>query len=290
MKLAGIATVAWCMVPIFVLLGMLFAWRWRLDLQKERIPISDKLLRPAGESLRRRIGELDDKLGEMLVFAFAAPLLAAIAIGASVPTISGATLISPIMVGIAGFIWLANRFFRVLSERRNTALGFHGERAVAEELNQLMLEGCRVFHDVPMDPYGNIDHVVVAPSGIYAVETKTRRKRPVESGKRDYEVVFTGKELEFPHGRDSHGIEQARQQADRLRAYLTNAIGEQVSVIPILTLPGWMVASRVNGKLKVLNPKQIQKVVIRPSERLLSAQMIQRIVHQLDQKCRDVEL
>jgi hypothetical protein len=39
-----------------------------------------------------------------------------------------------------------------------------------------------------------------------------------------------------------------------------------------------------------LNPKQIQRAVVRPGEAVLSAQMIQRVAHQLDQKCRDVEL
>jgi hypothetical protein len=55
----------------------------------------------------------------------------------------------------------------LIKRRREYRLGFAGERAVAEELNQLMLDGCRVFHDVPMEPYGNIDHVLIAPAGIF---------------------------------------------------------------------------------------------------------------------------
>ena len=65
--------------------------------------------------------------------------------------------------------------------------GFAGERAVAEELNQLIRAGCYVFHDVPMAPYGNIDHVLVTPKGIYAVETKARRKR--ERPRREGEIM-----------------------------------------------------------------------------------------------------
>jgi len=55
-----------------------------------------------------------------------------------------------------------------------------------------MLEGCHVFHDVPMEPYGNIDHVIVAHSGIYAVETKPSRQRKAPDRQRDYEVIFDG--------------------------------------------------------------------------------------------------
>ena len=47
---------------------------------------------------------------------------------------------------------------------------------MAEELNRLILGAAEYFHDVPMEPYGNIDHVLVAPTGIYAVETEARRK------------------------------------------------------------------------------------------------------------------
>jgi homoserine kinase len=64
---------------------------------------------------------------------------------------------------------------------------------VAEEINLLMLDGCRVFHDVPIEPYGNIDHVIVAPSAVYAVETKTRRKRkalPKNANQKNYEVFY----------------------------------------------------------------------------------------------------
>jgi hypothetical protein len=43
-----------------------------------------------------------------------------------------------------------------------------------------------------MEPYGNIDHVVVAHNGIYAVETKPSRQRKAPDRQRDYEVVFDG--------------------------------------------------------------------------------------------------
>ena len=56
----------------------------------------------------------------------------------------------------------------------------------SEELNQLMLDGCRVFHDIPF-PYGNIDHVVVSRSGVYSVNAKMCGK-PKEGGSVDVVV------------------------------------------------------------------------------------------------------
>lgn len=84
---------------------------------------------------------------------------------------------------------------------------------MGEELNQLMLTGCRVFHDVPNDPYGNIDHVLVASSGVYAIETKTRRKKEA-AGKDAHKVTFDGHLLRFGDGPQEHEcLDQARQQA-----------------------------------------------------------------------------
>ena len=68
-----------------------------------------------------------------------------------------------------------------MNERKSYALGLDGELATAEELNQLMLDGCRVFHDVPIR-YGNVDHVVVHRSGVYAVNTKLLGQLPRNDG------------------------------------------------------------------------------------------------------------
>jgi Nuclease-related domain len=153
-----------------------------------------------------------------------------------------------------------------------------------------MLDGCRVFHDVPMEPYGNIDHVLVAPDGVYAVETKTRRKRKTSGGKREYEVVFDGKKLLFPGSTDSDSLPQARQQADRLRIFLSEAVGKPVKVGAILTFPGWFVTSCTKDNTEVFNPKVIRAAIVNRRSPVLSKQLIDRILHQLDRKCRYVEL
>ena len=53
-----------------------------------------------------------------------------------------------------------------------------GERLVGETINWLMKDGFDVFHDYPIDPNGksgNIDHIVVGPNGVFAIETKAVR-------------------------------------------------------------------------------------------------------------------
>lgn len=69
------------------------------------------------------------------------------------------------------------RLLALLKERKNFVLGLEGELATGEELNKLMLDGCRVFHDVPIK-YGNVDHVVIGESGVYCVNTKMQGITP----------------------------------------------------------------------------------------------------------------
>lgn len=231
--------------------------------------------------------QLDRKLNLAVMLTIIVPGLV---LGGILLVENGAVKIAGLVAFVAlqgGLIlWL----FKVARAFGNYRLGFRGERAVGEELNQLLREGCHVFHDVPMEPYGNIDHVVVAPSGVFAVETKTRRKRKAPAGRKEHEIIYDGKTLDYPHCKDSYGLEQAQQQADRLRNLLSKAVGEPVPVSAILTFPGWFVTSRVNTPtLKVVNPKQIKGVVMNGRNAPLNSQFLQRIVHQMDQKCRDVE-
>jgi hypothetical protein len=273
--------------PMVTLLAVVWILRGIRSLRQERPPVSEKLLRPAGESLRREIEKMDEQLNDIFIWTFFGPALMTSML--LVPNTSPVAAIVIIAAGVAAFVFMVWKLIHLINRRRDYRLGFAGERAVAEELNQLMLDGCRVFHDVPMEPYGNIDHVLVAPTGIYAVETKARRKRKTPSGKRDHEVVFDGEKLQFPSVIDSTSLHQAKQQADRLRAFLSSAVGEPVKVHVILTFPGWFVINRAKADIKVLNPKAIRAAVVNSRLPALPKQLNERVAHQLDQKCRDVE-
>jgi hypothetical protein len=128
----------------------------------------------------------------------------------------------------------------MVCERENYRLGFDGERFVGEELSRLIAHGYEVYHDVPFDGF-NIDHVLVGPGGVFSVETKTRRKPVSESQGKEYHVQFDGSCLRWPWGTDTHGLDQAVNNARTLSQWLGSAVGDPVYVAPILTLPGWMV-------------------------------------------------
>ena len=296
MSTIQIIVITLAFVPAILVLAIVFAW-FAIQFRRTRTPIKDKLLRAPGESLRRQIEKFDDNapiyfcvllmygpVCLLLLATFAKLRLKSPHLLAEIILFSALLLIVTLV-----FAW---RVIRVLSHQRNLFLGLRGERAVGEELNKLMLDGCLVFHDVPGDADWNVDHVVVAPTGVFAIETKTRRKRKCPKGKRDYEVFYDGKTLEYPHCKDSHGIEQVKANAKWVGRHLSNALAEKVTAIPILTLPGWLVTSRVkpgNGELFVLSHKQIRSVILDDRERVLDEKRIRQIAYQLEQRCRDVE-
>ncbi len=277
----------------FACLGLLLAvvWgrKWHIDRKKLRMPVTEKLLRGPGESLQKKLADLEDQYSEALAMAFCVPLVCTsmFLIGRHQP--NAVTL--GVSAGIFGGIALAvicRRISRLLDEKRNYRLGLLGERAVGEELNQLMLTGCRVFHDVPNAPHGNIDHVLIAPSGVYAVETKGRRKKE-SAGTDAHRVIFDGCSLRFGAGpRENKCLEQAKQQAHRLSDWLSKAVGEAVQVRPVLALPGWFVERKGRGEVIVVSGRAVKTLL--PGPVALDPAMVRRIDHQLDQRCRDVEL
>lgn len=278
-------------IPMGVLIGLVsLVSRWQARRQL-RVPVGEKLLRAPGESLRRKLEDLDEQITLEVVGAFFLPSLFVSLILAQQHTnfpLGAVALSFNGAVGLIAFGLLCRRILGFRSQRVRLRLGLSGERAVGEELNLLMLEGARVFHDVPNAPYGNIDHVLIATTGVFAVETKTRRKRPPsKGGEPAHRVIYDGQSLRYPDCQGVKPLEQARQQASRLSDFLSKAVGEPVAVRPVLALPGWFVERTGQGEVVVLSGKALK--VLARGRAVLPGAMIERIAHQLDQRCRDVE-
>jgi hypothetical protein len=183
---------------------------------------------------------------------------------------------------------LAIRLLRVAGQRRNYQLGFSGERLVGEQLNALMLHGCRIFHDFPARGIGNIDHIVLAHGSVFAIETKTRRKGKARPGRKDHEVIYDGRRLNFPDWDDTGMLRQAQDSAEWLSEFLTRATAEPVAVHPVLVLPGWMVTRKVKKGVAVLNQKEIRSYILAQSDSLAPAAK-PRILEVIEKQCRDVQ-
>ena len=271
---------------------------WRRRSRKDRAPFPDnaKLLRGSGESLRRKLIALDEKSTFEILIAFGIPPLVGAALAWVAVHLSGSTQLTAFVIAllglIASLIFVTRRLVAGIDTWRNVNLGYFGERIVGEALEPLKAAGFRVFHDVPAGdekaPF-NLDHVIVGPSGVFAIETKTRRKGRARSGFAEHEIIYDGQVLAYPWGEDRHGLDQALRQARWLQTWLGQLLGADIAVQPILTFPGWMVITRARGAVTVLNPKQIPSAVALRGAPLLDADQIDLIARQLEARCRDVE-
>jgi len=278
---------------IFVILWVfLYAVRRRYRFPRNRLPCTQSLLRAPGQSLLMEIDALNREILIHATYLFLGPLvlysayisylyftqqtLAPIELG--LVALAGASMIGYSLV----------RLSRFLPQRRRKRLGYDGEAAVGQTLNQLLQQGYHVYHDFPADNF-HIDHVVVGSKGVFAVETKARSKPNGNHRLQDATVEYNGRMLYFPQGTDTGTIEQAERQAQWLSGWIGRAVGEPVAVRAIVALPGWFVKRTSASGISVVNPKQFGSLFKHIQPRPLTPEAVQRIVHQLEQQCRDVD-
>lgn len=273
---------------------------WQKRQRKTRLPFGDdiRLMRTAGESQLKHVLKFDEDAFLWLIMAGSAPvglaLLGVMATTLLPHTLQWAGLALSAVLFIVTFILSAGWFAGKTSESHNRYLGYFGERMVAEHLDALKGLGWRVFHDVPASDNGrkfNLDHVAVGPTGVFVVETKTRRKGRARPGFEGHKVYFDGHSLVWPWGEDNHGLEQAEHNAHWLANLLQAELREAVPVTPFLTLPGWFVEMKPAQnprECRVTNPKGLDKFLPNGAE-VLNPPQIAAIAAKLESLCRDVE-
>jgi hypothetical protein len=253
---------------------------------KKRSPLRDNMLRPAGQYLKEELDSatLDLMFYSLLLVVIPYVISAIYLITKTTP--SWSYFVMYLSLCLAGS---ALPFLKVqtLSRRRGQLrIGLDGELATGEELNQLMRDGYTVYHDLPADHF-NVDHVIIGPAGVFAVETKTRTK-PAKDGKNGHRVFVRGSALEFPGFVDDETIGQAKAEARWLSNMLTKGVGKAVSVAPVVSLPGWLVERTSANGVTVVNPKETRKLLLGKSV-VLDDQTIRQISFQIENRCRSLK-
>jgi hypothetical protein len=286
---------------VFVLGGLcfmgaiVFLWRYRAQRAGRRSPLTRRLLRSPGESLRATIEDVQWDIASflgagMLPLPVVLGLYFATWIAAGKPP-SGTLAAFLALVGFLVQGWLGRRLWKALQLLRRLRLGYEAELAVGQELAELGGAGYRIFHDFPAESgVFNIDHIVVGPGGVFLIETKGRskpgRKSAVDT---PWEVQYDGKALQFPGWLETTPLAQAQRNAEWLQKWLSGAVGQPARVQPLVALPGWFVRRSNAHHIPVLALGEIQGYFSsRPKQPEMTAQLVRQIVHQLDQKCRDV--
>jgi hypothetical protein len=199
-----------CFLPVGLVLAVIYVKRMNHK-ESRRAPFDELHRRPAGETLRRELENLESKINDATLGLVLLPGLLAFAFFRVHPPQWQVAAV--FMTASAGTAWFfGHRLFRLMQLTSTIRQGYEGERYVGEELSRLIGLGFEVYHDVPFEGY-NIDHVLVGSRGVFIVETKTFSKPVGEAGKAAYRVQFDGKVLRWQWGEDSRPIEQARRNA-----------------------------------------------------------------------------
>lgn len=275
------------LVPLQLVLW-LRSWQGR----GRRSPLAMKLLRGPGTALRE---ELEDASGDVSayigVLLFFPPLVLSAHPSQSYFGGQPETLFRIVigsLLGVGGALFASFRLLRAAQRRFKLRCALDAEIAVAQELDQLMRQGAIAFHDFPAEEF-NIDHVVVTRGGVFAVETKSRLKPDRGDGADEAKVVFDGQALVFPGWIDTATLEQARRQATWLGRWLSKAVGTGVDVKPVVALPGWYVERKAKSDVRVISGREAKSLMSGWRSEPLSDEMMNRIAHQLEERCRDVE-
>jgi hypothetical protein len=244
--------------------------------REKRSPIKQKPLRSPGESLAE---ERDRILEEQLIPPAMTAAFAAVFAGVEWWRWLNQAPPQPFAFSLGAVAVVAFFVYRLLRARPRlhaVRLGLDGERAVGQYLEANRDSDWHVFHDIP-GPGFNIDHVVISPRGVFAIETKTFSKPMRGQAIVNYDgekVLVDG----FAPERDP--IVQARAARDWIRDLLLDTTGIRYPVRGVVVFPGWWVESQKTGKrpdVWVLNEKAFVKwvaneiVVIKSEDAALAA-------------------
>ncbi|MFZ2783946.1 MAG: nuclease-related domain-containing protein [Sediminibacterium sp.] len=224
-------------------------------MHKTKSPIKDLPIHVPGQTLDKQLAlELEDKALWPIITAMVACLLAGLEWYRSILKLPPMPWLYT-FAAICTVAWAVWKIRKALPGLRNLRTGLLGEKAVGQYLEEnLGSKGYHVLHDIPGNNF-NLDHVVVGPTGVFCVETKTR-SRPASGVPT---VVYDGKSVAvngLPPDRDP--IIQAKAAAYWLHELLEKSTSKKFPVQPIVIFPDWFIESSAkHSEVWVLSHKAV---------------------------------
>lgn len=111
----------------------------------------------------------------IVVGALAAMALSSLALGTWPPSVMSSAFQRGILVGatIIGAAWWVREMAEILAAgAERDRKGANGEEFTASVLRPLLRHGWRVVHDIEYFGTGNVDHVLIGPGGVIAIDSK----------------------------------------------------------------------------------------------------------------------
>lgn len=220
-------------------------------------PLVNERLNFPGESLKTKLSDMLDDVVFYLICAYSSLAVLIAIIPTNLAELTAVKFLICVSCCLV-ILYVALNLKSNMSAALNYRVGLDGEEYTGQQLTLLLKHGADVFHDIPYK-YGNIDHVVVGHDKVFAVETKAVRKpapTSIKNGKKHHQVEFDGKRIIFPTFGTTKPVEQAKRHAKWLRQHLSENIGLEINVIPVVALPGWwVIPPKSSYEVLVINPK-----------------------------------
>jgi len=287
--LQALPFLAFMVLPILVAGGIVLAWKRWFRNRNRRSPLTSELLRPPGYGLQEKIDEMEVDIDAYVIMMIILPMmLYGLWLQQRVFTDPTRNPVNGVILVVAAFILFVValvRLMKLMKMRQKYREALSGEVATAQLLEPVIAGGGRVFHDIQATGF-NIDHVVVSPGGVFAIETKHRLKSTKGLAGELAKVRYDGKALHFPSWVETKPITQARNQADWLSKSLTKSTGDTVAVRPVVALPGWYVERTGRSDVNVINPKNTSFMLKPADDSPIPEDKRKRISYQLEQLSR----
>ena len=235
-------------------------------------PLKDNHLRNPGESLDRQIDELiNSKAMPYILIIVMGFIFAGFEWYRWYFEVKPNPIVYTILaITVTPYCFL--KLFAIRKEVRHLIQGRDGEKAVGQYLESLRETSAKVFHDIPAKGF-NIDHVVIAKSGIYVIETKTYSKPDTGQPK----VIFDGTSLKFSSGFSTNKpLIQVEASSNWLRTLIKETTGKSFAIKPVIVFPGWFAEPTSDAKssdIWVLNPKGLPTFIANSKEKMAAEDM-----------------
>ncbi|MFF7476477.1 NERD domain-containing protein [Streptomyces sp. NPDC008092] len=163
---------------------------------------------------------------------------------------------------------LRSKLLRQSSEWDTWYAGLEGERRVGRELERLSSFGWRVLHSVEKINGGDIDHLLIGPGGVFAINTKTHRDASVWVG--DTMAKVNGGEPR-PYSAASNA------EASYVRGVLGRYCDFAVPVEPALVFVGVASLTRAATQYTVRIYREREVASLGPLAGKLTADQVERV-------------
>jgi hypothetical protein len=182
--------------------------------------------------------------------------------------------------GILALIAIIILFFSsvifLFKEFENSLAGLMAEATVSTYLETFYRDGVRCLDNIDFkNKRGDIDHVVISPTGVWTVETKSLRVK-LENRK----ILERHQNLLLNKFKS-----RAQRHADVVKDFLSRQGYKNVPVRPILVFAGKFASVKLGyrpiGSVYVIGRQGLRDVIVDGSERILSESRIEDLVNLL---------